>query len=529
MGNKKLHVWLPLLFSLVLIIGMVLGYKLNDNTGSKNGFFGSNSRNSLQEALDLIKLRYVDTVNIGLLEGKAIQEIMKELDPHSVYLPPVNVKAANEDLAGNFEGIGVEFNTFKDTVHVVYVIPKGPSDKAGLQIGDRIIAVNEISLVQKSFDADSIKKYIRGERNSNAVLQIVRNNRQQSITVTRGTIPVSSIDAAYMIDKSTGYIKLNKFTESSYEEFMAALEKLNKEGMQSLIYDLRGNVGGFMNEAVEMADEFLDGDKLIVYTSGVNSKKREYRCKRPGLFEKGKLVLIVDEISASASEVLAGALQDWCRATIIGRRTFGKGLVQEQYPLSDGSAIRLTIARYYTPLGRSIQRSYAKGNKIYMDEFSERYNSGELLSQDSVKTHANEKKYITGCKDTLYGGEGIAPHFFVPLDTSLIQRKILMLFTETNISNVIYQYYLENKQKIDQYKSAHEYSLSFNASELWNKLVNTANGTYDFNKLSAKETMLLQQQLKARLARYKWRNEGFFQVINNEDNAVREALLTILK
>ncbi|MEO5946650.1 MAG: PDZ domain-containing protein, partial [Chitinophagaceae bacterium] len=229
---------------MILIIGMLLGYKLNDNAGNKKSFFASNSSNSLQEALDLIKLRYVDSVNIGVLEGKAIQEIMTELDPHSVYLPSVKVQAANEDLAGNFEGIGVEFNVFSDTVNVVYVVPNGPSEKAGLLIGDKIIAVNKVSLTQETFDADSIKKYIRGERGSTADLQIIRESKQISIAVTRGRIPVSAVDAAYMIDKTTGYIKLNKFTENSYEEFMQAMENLQKQGLQSLIYDLRGNGGG---------------------------------------------------------------------------------------------------------------------------------------------------------------------------------------------------------------------------------------------------------------------------------------------
>lgn len=363
MGNKKLQVWLPLLFSLVLIAGMFLGYELNKVPGTKNSFFSSNSRSTLQEALDLIKLKYVDAVNTDSLEGKAITEMMNELDPHSVYLPPVELQEANEDLAGNFEGIGVEFNMFSDTVNIVYVIPNGPSDKAGLQIGDKILKVNDSSITGKHFSTDEIKKYIRGQHSSKAVLQILRDGKPQVVTVSRGTIPVSSVDAAYMIDKTSGYIRLNKFTENSYEEFMQAMETLKKEGLQSLVFDLRGNGGGFMNEAVDIADEFLDGDKLIVYTEGVNSKKREYRCKRPGIFEKGKLVVLVDELSASASEVLAGVLQDWCRAKIIGRRTFGKGLVQEQYSLNDGSAIRLTIARYYTPLGRSIQRSYTKGKK----------------------------------------------------------------------------------------------------------------------------------------------------------------------
>lgn len=344
MGNKKLQVWLPLIFSIVLIAGMFLGFKMN-NKGSSKGFFKSTKTTSLQEALDLIRLKYVDNVNVDSIQSGAIKEMMNELDPHSVYFPPVELKEANEDLAGNFDGIGVEFNVFNDTVNVVYVIPGGPSDKAGLQIGDKLLKVNDSSLLVKDIETAKIKEYIRGERGSTAAIQILRNGQLKTVNVIRGSIPVSSVDAAYMIDKTTGYIKLNKFTENSYEEFMAALEGLQKQGLKELIYDLRGNGGGYMNEAIDMADEFLDSDKLVVYTEGTNSKRREYRCKRPGLFEKGKLVILVDELSASASEVLAGALQDWDRADIIGRRTFGKGLVQEQYQLSDGSALRLTVAR----------------------------------------------------------------------------------------------------------------------------------------------------------------------------------------
>ena len=526
--NKKLQVWLPLLFSVVMIIGMFFGYGLGNKNGDNKGFFSSNNRSSLQEALDLIKMKYVDSVHIDSLEGRAIQEIMTELDPHSVYLPPVDLKEANEDLAGNFEGIGVEFNVFNDTVNVVYVIPNGPSDKAGLLIGDKLLKVNDSSLTRKVFTVDEIKKYIRGERNSKAVLQIVRDNKQQTITVTRGTIPVPSVDAAYMIDKTTGYIKLNKFTNNSYEEFMQAMENLKKQGLQNLIFDLRGNGGGFMNEAVDMADEFLDADKLIVYLQGVNSKKREFRCKRPGLFEKGKLTLLVDELSASASEVLAGALQDWCRATIIGRRTFGKGLVQEQYPLSDGSAIRLTVARYYTPLGRSIQRSYGKGKKVYMDELWERFSNGEMLSADSIKTHIG-KIFTTSCRDTLYGGDGITPNVFVPVDTSHSQQSIIRIVSEGNINNFIYNYYLQHKQQIEQFKTATEYANNFNSADIWNSLINKASDTLKLNMISGKEKELLQQRLKALLARYKWRNSGFYQVLNHDDIVVKKALEVIAK
>ncbi|HEY6062553.1 MAG TPA: S41 family peptidase [Chitinophagaceae bacterium] len=523
MGNKKLQVWLPLIFSVILIAGMFLGYELSKPPGGKNRFFASNDRSTLQQALDLIKLKYVDSVNIDSLEGKAIQEMMNELDPHSVYLPPVDLKEANEDLAGNFEGIGVEFNVFGDTVNVVYVILNGPSDKAGLQIGDKILKVNDSLLTGRAFSIDEIKKYIRGTGGSKAVLQILRNGSLQTVTVTRGTIPVPSIDAAYMIDKTTGYIKLNKFTENSYEEFMQAMEALKKQGLQSLIFDLEENGGGFMNEAVDMADEFLDGDKLVVYTQGVNSKKREYRCKRPGIFETGKLVVLVDEFSASASEVLAGALQDWCRAKIIGRRTFGKGLVQEQYPLDDGSAIRLTVARYYTPLGRSIQRSYQKGKKIYMDEILQRHSNGELLFADSNKV-IDGKIFITNCRDTVYGGEGIMPNVFVPIDTTFYGQKLNDLIAGSSLSNFIYNYYLQHRQQMEQYSSPGDYVKRFNAGELWDGYVKYSGASIDLKLINVKEKELIQQRLKALLARYRWRSDGFYQVLNSDDPVIKKAL-----
>ena len=531
MGNKKLQVWLPLIFSLVMIAGMMLGYKLGSQGGGNSKFFSSNKRSSLQEALDLIKLKYVDSVRIDSLEGKAIQEMMNELDPHSVYLPPVDLKEANEDLAGNFQGIGVEFNIFSDTVNVVYVIPGGPSDKAGLLIGDKILKVNDSSIAGRKLQVDDIKKFIRGPRGSKANLQIVRAGVVKMLSVTRGTIPVSSVDATYMLDKTTGYIKLNRFTENSYEEFMEALESLKKNDLKGLVFDLRGNGGGFMNEAVDIADEFLDGDKLIVYTQGVNSKKVEYRCKRPGQFETGKLVLLVDELSASASEVIAGCLQDWCRATIIGRRTFGKGLVQQQYDLSDGSAIRLTVARYYTPLGRSIQRSYEKGKKVYMDDLWERFNSGEMVSYDSIKNHNGGKKFLTSCKDTLYAGDGITPAIFIPLDTTLYHRELNGLLTGNSMNSFVYNYYLQHKQQIDQYKTSDDYTKNFTATEeMWNGLANTAlSDSVNLSSINGRKKEMLQLRLKALLARFKWRNTGFYQVLNNDDMAVKKALESIAK
>jgi carboxyl-terminal processing protease len=523
MGNKKLQVWLPLIFSIVMIIGMVLGYQLGSKDGSRKGFFSSNNRSVLQEAVDLIRRRYVDAVQLDSLQGRAIQEMMTGLDPHSVYFPPVELKAANEDLAGNFEGIGVEFNIFNDTVHVINVMPKGPSEKAGLAVADKIIAVGNISLTTRNLSIDSIKTYIRGEKNSKADLKIIRAGKPMTITVTRGTIPVTSVDASYMINAGTGYIKLNKFTDNCYEEFMEAMEALKKTGLKSLVLDLRGNGGGFMGEAVQIADEFLDGDKLVVYTEGTNSKKREYRCRRNGIFEKGKLVLLIDELSASASEALAGAMQDWCRATIVGRRTFGKGLVQEQYSLSDGSAIRLTVARYYTPLGRSIQRSYEKGKKIYMDELWERFNSGELLSMDSIKTRQNGKKFTTVCGDTLYGGDGIIPNIFVPIDTSLALQKVARLMNDESMARLLYNYYLENKEQISQYTSLVEFVQQFNVDPLVNARFQSLPDSIR-NRISANEKGLFALRVKAFLARYRWRSTGFYQVLNNEDPMVKKAV-----
>jgi carboxyl-terminal processing protease len=530
MRNKKLQVWLPLIFAVVMITGMFLGFRLNDRSGNKFDFFSPDKRGALQEAVDLIRLKYVDSVRVDTLEGHAIQDMMNELDPHSVYFPATDLKEVNEDLAGNFEGIGVEFNVFNDTVNIVYVIPGGPSDKAGLMIGDKIVTVNDSSLTRNKISTDEIKKLIRGERGSEAVLKIIRDNKEFTVAVVRGTIPVSSIDASYSINKTVGYIKLNKFTENSYEEFMQSLENLEKQGIKSLILDLRGNGGGFMNEAVEIADEFLDDEKLIVYTEGVNSKKREYRCKRPGLFETGKLVVLVDELSASASEVLSGALQDWCRATIIGRRTFGKGLVQEQYSLSDGSAIRLTVARYYTPLGRSIQRSYANGKKVYMDELWERFSNGEMLSADSIKSH-NGKKYFTNCNDTLYAGDGITPDIFVPFDTSRSLQRTFSLINNSKFSSYVYNYYLQHRQLINQYSSAEDFIEKFQQNnELWNGLLKyTAGDTVFFNKASSSERQQLEIRIKAMLARYKWRNSGFYQVLNQDDNVVKKALEVVAK
>lgn len=521
--NKKLQVWLPLVFSIIMILGMFFGFKLHQQTGSQD-FFKRDKTTSLQEALDLIKNKYVDSVHVDSLQDDAINSVMNKLDPHSVYIPAANVVEANEDLVGNFQGIGVEFNIFKDTVNVIYVMPGGPSDKSGLKSGDKILKVNDSSIISKTLPSSQIRKMIRGKAGSVVKLTVLRGYTIQYYNIKRGTIPLPAVDANYMLDASTGYIKLSKFSETAYREFMQAMESLQKQGMKKLVFDIRDNGGGFISQAVNIADEFLDGDKLIVYTQGTNVQKQEYRAKKDGVFEKGKLVVLVDEMTASASEILAGALQDWDRATIIGRRTFGKGLVQEQYQLSDGSAIRLTVARYYTPSGRSIQRPYDKGKKIYMDEILDRYKDGEMITPDSFHVDKN-KVYKTAAGRNVYGGGAIMPDVFVPMDTSVFTRSVTKLYLDGGFDNFVYQYYIQHLPQFDQYKSPADFSAKFQSeADAWNQLVEYAvKDSINLKKVPELDKRNIEERIKAYLARLKWRTEGFYEVYNTYDPVIQKA------
>ncbi|HEX6333969.1 MAG TPA: S41 family peptidase [Flavisolibacter sp.] len=524
MRNKKLQVWLPLIFSVVMITGMFFGFKLHQQTGTTGSFFKKDRHTSLQEALDLIKDKYVDSVRMDSLQNDALTDVMNHLDPHSVFIPASNLGEMTEDLVGNFEGIGVEFNIFDDTVHVLYVVPNGPSDKAGLRIGDRIIRVNDSSIVSRTLPSREIRKMIRGESGSKVILTIKRNGTVRNIEVTRGRIPLPSLEAAYMIDNSTGFIKLSKFSETTYQEFMEAMENLKKSGMQKLILDLRDNGGGFISQAVSIADEFLDDKKLVVYTQGTNIPKQEYKASKDGIFEKGKLVVLVNEMTASASEIVAGALQDWDRGTIIGRRTFGKGLVQEQYGLSDGSAIRLTVARYYTPSGRSIQRPYQDGRKIYMEELIHRYENGEMYSADSIRL-SKDQVFKTKGGRTVYGGGGIMPDVFVPLDTSMFTKSVTRLYLDGRFNNFVYKYYIDNLGRFQQYRTPAELAGKFHDLEdAWEQLVVYAwKDSINLQNIPENDKRNIQQRIKAYLARLKWRTQGFYEVYNLYDPAVKKA------
>jgi len=528
---KKLQVWLPLLFAIVMILGMVIGFRLRGNVVT-SGFFKTRKQSPVQEVIDLVNMKYVDSVSMDTLGDAAIEGMLAHLDPHSLFIPPIEVPEINEDLQGNFQGIGIVFEVFDDTVNVVNVLAGGPSDKAGLQVGDKFLKIGDSVVTGKSADMDRITKLMRGPGSSKVNIKVSRQGQPRDFTIIRGTIPLPSLDAAYMIDKQTGYIRLNKFSETTHAEFAGAIEDLQKQGLQQLVLDLRGNGGGILEEAIEIADDFLDGDKLIVYTVGVRAPRTEYRCRRDGLFEKGKLVVLTDEGTASASEVLTGALQDWDRATVIGRRTFGKGLVQEQYQLSDGSALRLTVARYYTPTGRSIQKPYDKGRDEYNEEVLKRFHNGEVLHGDTSTTHAGPAYKTLGKeKRTVFGGGGITPDIFIGFDTSTLARNITALYMGGTISRFIYSYYIQHLPVFQSFKTPAEFVAGFHGDDqLWNSLTTyAAKDTINLNSVPPKDKEVLLHRLKALMARQIWRTEGYYQVSNAYDPMVTRALEVIKK
>lgn len=489
-------------------------------------FFFVDKRRPVQEIMDLIQSKYVDDVKINELTDTAIQAMLNKLDPHSVYIPAEQLQQVNEDLAGKFFGIGIEFNIFNDTLNVINVLPDGPGFKAGLTTGDKFLKVDDSLVTGKKMDSDKFRKLLRGEHGAEVTITYLHGTEQKKVTVSRDAIPLSSVDASYMIGNGNGYIRLNKFSSQTYREFMQALEALKKQGLQKLVLDLRGNGGGVLEEAVEIADEFLDGDKLITYTEGKHSARKEYRCRRTGLFEKGTLVVLADEGTASASEILIGALQDWDRATIVGRRTFGKGLVQEQFDLSDKSALRLTVARYYTPVGRSIQRPYANGEKAYYDEIAQRYHDGETQSADSVKNDKT-KLYKTMSGKTVYGGGGITPDYFVALDTNGISTSSSGLYEKGTIGNFAYHYYLQNQANLKAFKDPADFANHFSLTEGdWNNFRMTAakDSVTISNTIPAMEKANIINQVRSSIARQLWRNEGYFEILNATDITLKKAL-----
>jgi carboxyl-terminal processing protease len=525
MGSKKLQVALPLIIAIAMAAGMFIGYKLREKTSGAAIFFQNAPSSNIGEVVNLIKSKYVDPIEEDSLQALVINDVLKHLDPHSVFIPAKELQSLNEELKGNFKGIGIEFQLINDTTHIISVLKDGPGFKAGLQVGDRILFIDDtikVSGAQKK--ADVIRTYIRGSKQNEVKLTVERSGTKKVISIVRGSIPLPSVDAAYLLKPGVGYIKINKFSETTYEEFMQQLEILLAKKMDQLVLDLRGNGGGLMSEAVDIADEFLSNDKLVVYTEGNKSPRYEYRCKRDGLFESGRLVVLIDETSASASEVLSGALQDWDRATIIGRRSFGKGLVQQQYPLSDGGGLRLTIARYYTPLGRNIQKPYGKGANPYEEEVLERVHSGEIY-HGSDSSYKKGKAYKTPKGRLVYGGGGIVPDVFVAADSLVPSEPLMQLYRTNIISLSAYRYYMQYQKQLDAYKTPAAFAKSFNGADGYPYVLVAATlENINLNSISDAEYNLINERFKALLARQIWRNEGFYEVLNSKDNTIKTAL-----
>lgn len=515
--NSSNQVKLPLVLCLGLAIGVFVGASLNSKKTSSDV---GNDVQKFREVLTQIKDEYVDTISTKRLVDDAIAHMLQKLDPHSAYIPATNREAANEELRGNFDGIGIEFNIFNDTVVVVSALSGGPSEELGIQSGDKIIEVDGKSLAGISVTSNDVMRALKGPKGTEVKVTLLRRNKEMEYTIVRDKIPSYSVDVAYMVSDDIGYIKVNRFSATTYDEFQAGLKKLRSKGMKKLILDLQGNPGGYMNIAIEMADEFLESGKKIVSQKGKEKKyNAEAFATNRGQFENGDLIVLVNEGSASASEILAGALQDNDRALIVGRRSFGKGLVQTPFDLSDGSELRLTISRYYTPSGRSIQKPYEDGDEYALDIIS-RYNHGEFFHSDSIKFN-DSLKYITLNGRSVYGGGGIMPDYFVPLDTTLNSHYLNELYTSTAIQEYTFTYADRNRERllamgIDDFLKNFKVSQDMIDGLVKVGLRNKVKPDY---KDLRQRRKLFEVHMKAQVARKLWGNEGFYPVFN-ETNEV---------
>lgn len=527
MNINKSNRFMPLLMALCVVVGILIGtFYANHFSGNRLNIINSGS-NRLSNLLHIVDDQYVDKVNIDSLVDMAIPQILADLDPHSVYIPAKDAQAVTDDLKGSFSGVGIEFTIRKDTIHVQNVVKNGPAQRAGILAGDKIVSVDGKTFVGKVVTQDEAMRRLKGPKDTKVKIGVVRYGQKavKYFTVTRGDIPQRSITATYMLDKSTGYIKIKNFGETTYPELLIALAQLSQERFSNLVIDLRDNGGGYMNSAVQMANEFLPKNKLIVYMQGRKSPRQDFRSDGHGSYQKIPLIVLINEASASASEIFAGAMQDNDRATIIGRRSFGKGLVQQQIGFHDGSMIRLTIARYYTPSGRCIQKPFKPGdNQDYDNDLLTRYQHGEFFSQDSIK-HTGPA-YHTSIGRIIYGGGGITPDIFVAEDT----LSMTSYYKQAAMSGLILQYAFNytdnNRQKLNTYSSMMEmskYLVSQNTVEQFAAFADK-NGLKRRNLMIRKSHKLLERFINSRIIYNMLDEQAWTEYINQDDPTIATAL-----
>lgn len=478
--------------------------------------------------LQMINGFYVDTLDMNRLTEEAIVSTLKELDPHSAYIPKSEVEKANEPLEGSFEGVGLSFQLYKDTILVISPIPGGPSDKVGLLAGDKIIKVNGENAFGEKITNQWVMDHLRGKKGTEVTVSIYRRGVEGLLdyTIVRDKIPLNSIDAAFMLDNKTGYIKLNRFARNSLQEFNKAIEGLKARGMVNLVFDLRFNSGGYLATALSISDEFLSSGKLVVYTQGVHSPRQELDATNDGELETGKLVVLINEGSASASEIVSGAIQDWDRGVIIGRRSFGKGLVQRPFRLPDGSVVRLTVARYYTPSGRCIQKPYNEGVDEYYKDFAHRFAHGELESADSIH-FPDSLKYKTSAGRTVYGGGGIMPDIFIPWDSARFNKLYSDLIRNGIFNSYVNDYLDLNRQSLEKkYPSFKDFNKHFFISDDdFNEFISRAKDKITINEKQLNPNIdYFKEQIKALIARNLFNTSEYFEVLWPDDEEISKAL-----
>ena len=522
---KVKGLFIKIMWGVVLLLAIsavkVNSQDLNDNTYK------------IGRTLGLIDALYVDSVDMSKLTEKAIVEILKNLDPHSVYISAKDVKEMNEPLNGNFEGIGIQFNLLRDTIIVIEPIPGGPSEKVGLRAGDRIVTIDGQKVAGTGISTTGVRSKLMGMKGTKVNINILRKGEKNTLdfTIIRDKIPINSLDAAYMLDNETGYVKLNKFAATTVKEFNDAVSLLQKKGMKNIIIDLRGNGGGYMAAATDLADKFFSDKRLLVYMSGRKTPRQDFFSRGAGNLSSARIAVLTDEGSASASEIFAGAIQDWDRGLIVGRRTFGKGLVQNGFNLTDGSVIRLTIARYYTPTGRLIQSPYDEGYDKYIENFYKRYTDGELMTADSIHFPDSLKFKTLMNQRIVYGGGGIMPDIFIPADTSFYSDYYRSLIRKGLLNSYSLDYSDKNRAKLlSGFKSSDDFNRSFtlSADEISSFIKKAEEAGVKYNEAqfnTSKDEILTV--LKALIASNLWQSSDFYRIRNQDDKTIKAALKVV--